>query len=188
MSDGKIGQSGPYLSRPALQFCPAAKRFNAKSMRRASLPVFAPTSGYQFNMEGTGPDYSDIDTVHYLGLGGTLGWDSRFGRVIEKPLPESAVRRPSDMIAFTHFVTTGFGCAAYTARMGFGWPGVPQDPVTSAPFHPGGENAAFCDGHVESESSAGIPQWSYGGFKPDAAHARRWNYDNEPHPESWRSY
>jgi hypothetical protein len=42
---------------------------------------------------------------------------------------------------------------------------------------------------VESEKSELIPKrgTGYSGplFKPDEKHAKRWNNDNEPHPETW---
>ena len=188
----EMGSSSPYISSSTVKSCPAASRFNEKCSRTAANSFYLPTCDYDLNREGTGTVFFNDSDGHVLGLGGSWAMvsvpDSTLERFVEIPLPESDVRRPSDMIAFIHVVNTGSTCGSYSARMGFGWPGVPRNPLTSAALHPGGENAVFCDGHVESENSAGIPQWSYGGFKPDATHARRWNYDNEPHPESWRPY
>ena len=187
--------SNPYsVSRQVVQFCPAAKRFNESMLlARAHLTAYErrlssmPMCGYEFNSEGTGRVSIDSATERFLGLGGSLKYVP--DRVpVWIPLRESAVRRPSDMIALIHVVHTGSGCASYSARMGFGWPGVPENPRTGAPLHQGGENAAFCDGHVESENSDKIRQWSSSMFKADVAHARRWNYDNQPHPETWREY
>jgi len=190
-----FGYSDPYgVSRQVVQFCPAAKRFNERMLlARAHLTAYErrlssmPTCGYEFNAEGTGWEPMDGASERYLGLGGSHKHVP--GRVpVWMPLPESAVRMPSDMIAFVHVVNTGSGCASYSARMGFGWPGVPTNPRTGAPLHRGGENAAFCDGHVESENSDRIPQWSSSMFKADVAHARRWNHDHQPHPETWLEY
>jgi prepilin-type processing-associated H-X9-DG protein len=44
--------------------------------------------------------------------------------------------------------------------------------------HNGGANVVFCDGHVEY---AKIATW----FTADDLHRRRWNNDNQPHPETW---
>jgi hypothetical protein len=58
-------------------------------------------------------------------------------------------------------------------------------------FHHGGETGLFCDAHVEAEKSELIQRRQYpnsyyaNSFVPDEAHAKRWNYDNEPHPETW---
>jgi len=187
-----FGYSSPYsISRETVQFCPVAKRLNASMLPTAgrfggSMSMFE----YRLNFEGTGWERT-IDnhgqTERYLGLGGSFR-SSRDGSTVWIPLPESAVRKPSDMIAFIHVAHLGSGCCSYSARMGFGWPGVPEIPSTRAPLHRGGENAAFCDGHVESENSDRIPQWSSSIFKADVAHTRRWNYDNQPHPETWLEY
>jgi len=188
-----FGYSNPSsLSRAVVQFCPVAQRLNASMLPTAGrLGGSMPMYGYEFNSEGTGWERT-IDghgqTERYLGLGGSFS-SAPSRPTVWIPLPESAVRMPSDMIAFTHFVQSGSGCCSYSARMGFGWPGVPEIPSTRAPLHRGGENAVFCDGHVESENSDHIPQWGTDEgsryFKPDAAHARRWNYDHQPHPETW---
>jgi prepilin-type processing-associated H-X9-DG protein len=45
--------------------------------------------------------------------------------------------------------------------------------------HNQGANAVFCDGHVEFGK---VSNW----LKADDAHRRRWNNDNQPHPETWR--
>jgi len=189
------GAHDPLISPEAPLVCPTAKRLMHRDLQRHY--------GYQYNFAGTG-FWSAFDaegvTMHYLGLGGSIR-AARDKASVWVPLPETAVRMPSDMIAFTHFAKVGSGCEG-TPRgpgfgllpvsshpsVGFGWPGVPGISSPDGPLHPGGENAAFCDGHVESEKSAGIPRQSGGQFKPDVAHARRWNYDHQPHPETWRQF
>jgi prepilin-type processing-associated H-X9-DG protein len=44
--------------------------------------------------------------------------------------------------------------------------------------HSGGGNVVFCDGHVEYGKQT---IW----MKPSDVARKRWNYDNEPHPETW---
>jgi prepilin-type processing-associated H-X9-DG protein len=44
--------------------------------------------------------------------------------------------------------------------------------------HNGGGNVTFCDGHVEYDKQS---NW----MKESDAARRRWNRDNEPHPETW---
>jgi prepilin-type N-terminal cleavage/methylation domain-containing protein/prepilin-type processing-associated H-X9-DG protein len=123
-----------------------------------------PEMMYGYNFSGTGN--ADMD----LGLGGSPESGT--------PLPESSVLVPSEMLAFLHRFMVSFNFC------GFGWPGKPGT------FHEGGENAAFCDGHVEACDSnriqtknddRGNPR-----FVPDATHTKRWNRDDEPHPETWR--
>jgi prepilin-type N-terminal cleavage/methylation domain-containing protein len=141
---------------------------------------YGPLSGryfpyYGYNGWGTG------GPTNALGLGG-LGPDleSDAGAI---PLPESQVAYPTDMIAMLHeHLLVGF--------LGFGWPG---SPWFGESFHPSGDNAVFCDDHVESSRSELIPQgpWQlkYSAmqrtFKPDDTHAKRWNRDNQPHRETW---
>ena len=45
--------------------------------------------------------------------------------------------------------------------------------------HQGRLNVAFCDGHVEAETIARLF------FVKSTDRIRRWNADNEPHPERW---
>jgi prepilin-type processing-associated H-X9-DG protein len=126
---------------------------------------------YGYNEIGTGY----LPEIQSFGLGGALD---------ALPISESRLRAPSDMIAVLHVTELSF--------LGFGWPGIP---FWSGSFHQGGENAVFCDGHVESEKSELIPKYtnrigvqsSTGAlwFQPDERHAKRWNNDNEPHPETW---
>ncbi|MCS7091070.1 MAG: hypothetical protein RMN51_03300 [Verrucomicrobiota bacterium] len=44
--------------------------------------------------------------------------------------------------------------------------------------HKKGANIVFCDGHVEWQKQA---KW----IELTAQAARRWHYDNQPHPECW---
>jgi len=153
------------------------------------LPGFYSPS-YGYNADGTGG----------LGLEGSwtqpesLGvWPRHIG------LRDSAVRSPSDMIAI------GDGYIAY--KSGNSSSGRPftdsrgfileSELIGRAPRfegdllaqqnrpdearrrHGGRLNTAFCDGHVESETIARLF------FVKTADLVRRWNADNESHPEGW---
>jgi len=121
---------------------------------------------YGCNDDGTG----------VLGLGG-------LDPAHQRPVPESLVLVPCDMLAYGDGV---FGWPAGFGYPGFYWSGLHGDHLV---------NAVFCDAHVESSRSDLLPHrmletapWGprpYGAFIPDSALARRWNRDNQPHPETW---
>ncbi len=86
-------------------------------------------------------------------------------------IPESTVLVPSDMIAI--------GDASFGDVVGFGWPA-----WCDAGPHNWRNNGVFCDGQVETCRSDLFPKDSvpgafYSWFRPDAAHAKRWNNDNQ---------
>jgi prepilin-type N-terminal cleavage/methylation domain-containing protein/prepilin-type processing-associated H-X9-DG protein len=131
-------------------------------------------TAYRYNALGTkdGMGWSStggviidfFDPPSALGLG-ILGWPN-------VAVAESRVLVPSDML--------GVG-----ELEGFGWP-YPR----TEPYHHGERaNAQFCDGHVESSNPNKIPQTQNANgnraFRPDAAHLKRYNNDNQPHPETW---
>jgi len=125
------------------------------------------------NAWGTGEAFSSTP----LGLG-QLG-------SADVPVPESRVLVPSDMLAIVHWIYPEIIVPGY---LGFGWPGMTWWDGKS--LHQGGDLAVFCDGHVETSKSELIPRTRIGNlgvwrFKPDEARAKRWNNDNQPHPETW---
>jgi prepilin-type processing-associated H-X9-DG protein len=99
-----------------------------------------------------------------------------------KGLPESSLRAPGDMIAIADYITGGPYFMAWVYPR---WRVDAQDCR-----HPQGPNVVFCDGHIESGSSI-IKIWvglGPAGGRPataDQAAASRWNYDHQPHPETW---
>lgn len=79
---------------------------------------------------------------------------------------EAAVLAPSDMTAIGDSPHAGF------------WIG-PKLFANTANFkHEIGVNHAFCDGHVEYGKTNRVY-----GANPEVR--RRWNRDNQPHPETW---
>lgn len=107
-----------------------------------------------------------------LGLGGVYG-----GFEGPKPLAESSVQRPTEMIALgdialgrrNDWASSWFDIL--NTSEGF-WP---------AKHHNGGANMLFCDGHVE------YAKWKHW-MAATASARRRWNYDNEPHQELWKAH
>jgi hypothetical protein len=73
---------------------------------------------------------------------------------------------------------------------GFGWPGWYEPRNSKYRRHPL-DLGLFCDGHVEPSNPDVMPKqtnkvWSSRfEFRPDAHYAKRWNNDNQPHPETW---
>lgn len=121
---------------------------------------------------------------HYNTLG-SMRYEERrrggFGLVKEIPsgehvpgkVSESEVLAPSDMVAFSDTVwlkkrgsLNGYVGALPHTGAEFGFP------------HSDAVNTAFCDGHVESMKRKLFTH-------PTERFWRRWNRDNEPHPETW---
>jgi prepilin-type N-terminal cleavage/methylation domain-containing protein/prepilin-type processing-associated H-X9-DG protein len=153
--------------------CPSWKSLGGRSYGYNALG----TQG-TFGMEignGESDDIMDIDfTPMHLGLG-------VFGHK-NVAVPASSVMAPSDMIA----VLDSSAPYDWRGMDGFGWPGF------IGWSHDGQRNnGVFCDGHVETSRNDLISKepdnYGYGNFrfKPDEAHARRWNNDNQPHSETW---
>jgi prepilin-type processing-associated H-X9-DG protein len=70
----------------------------------------------------------------------------------------------------------GGGDNDYTVRA---LPVGPPSPLWHLARHWPGLNLVFCDGHVEMNQAVRL-------FERTEAARKRWNFDNEPHPESWR--
>lgn len=113
----------------------------------------------------------------YLGLGGEFVRRDQFFEVI--PLPESGVKVPSDMIAFSEQVF--FRNPAVTNPQERLSDLISDFPRTGQEeFYPHGRtlNQVFCDGHVEEVSRQRFASQS-------GETRRRWFSDNQPHPEFW---
>lgn len=88
-------------------------------------------------------------------------------------IPQAAVKAPADMIALGDSAHERVGAISP-------YPEVPQfEGVFSVgDLHSGGANVVFCDGHVEYGKQR---IW----MEATDSARRRWNNDNEPHPETW---
>ncbi len=121
-------------------------------------------SSYGYNMAGSG---------RYPAAGAILGLDGGSGQGTTRFLPESQVRTPSDMVAMAD-------CKPKT-----GGEDNDLDDLFAinllaelAPRHDNGENAVFCDGHVEYAKHTA---W----LERSERARQRWNNDHAPHPETW---
>jgi prepilin-type processing-associated H-X9-DG protein/prepilin-type N-terminal cleavage/methylation domain-containing protein len=122
---------------------------------------FNPSYGY--NLCGTAGQF-DVA----LGLGGVTG-PLPEGTTTYRPMREAEILVPSEMIAIGDYREDQFqqGEIAFHNKYNY-----------IANRHNGGGNVAFCDGHVEYDK-----QWKW--MEASDAARRRWNRDNEPHPETW---
>jgi prepilin-type N-terminal cleavage/methylation domain-containing protein/prepilin-type processing-associated H-X9-DG protein len=148
-----------------LFLCPANK--NAPKWTNNNFHLSVPNPSYGYNMSGSGR-YGT--TVPSLGLdGGTARGSAAY-------LSEAQIKAPSDMIAVAD---------AKQASVQSGDADADDLNPTNLlaeiliPRHNQGANAVFCDDHVEFGK---LNVWLE---KSDRAR-RRWNNDNESHPETWQ--
>jgi prepilin-type processing-associated H-X9-DG protein len=138
----------------------------------ASPPVEKSVNGFNFcygyNAFGTRPPPQEAG----LGIGGLDFPNTRAVR-------EAIVRQPNDMIAVGDYR----GLMVYQANgLMNPWSYVDDhsnDYLRSR--HLNGANVTFCDGRVESLGRK--MRWPL--RNADTDYAKRWNNDNQPHPETW---
>ena len=149
----------------ALFKCPSYK--GPTELRAPSgTGVTDPRGGYAYNAFGTGT----AATRPILGLGGQ--WSGPGPTSVGTSHTESEIVAPSNMIA----VGDGNGSDHdYNVRSLAGILPSPSWPISR---HWPGLNTVFCDGHVEFNRLVGL-------FERTETARRRWNFDNEPHPETW---
>jgi prepilin-type N-terminal cleavage/methylation domain-containing protein/prepilin-type processing-associated H-X9-DG protein len=124
--------------------------------------------GYDYNETGTGQK----QLAFRLGLGAAIvfsTWTTSESLPLERSesfeVSAAAVEVPSDMIALGD---TGGGA--------FISPNAPGNGLGT--IHSGAANVGFCDGHSEHARQG---RW----IEPTEKSRRRWNNDNQPHPETW---
>jgi prepilin-type N-terminal cleavage/methylation domain-containing protein/prepilin-type processing-associated H-X9-DG protein len=147
--------------------CPAEK------VRAIWTNSAKPNPWYGYNDIGSG-----LAPFTHLGLASDVG---------PLPITESKVTTPSDMIMIGDYPT------AYKFQFNFRNPGPPRlieqdgditpDLADSTDWvddrHMSGANVVFTDGHVEYAKQK---IW----IQATEAARRRWNTDNQPHPETWQ--
>jgi prepilin-type processing-associated H-X9-DG protein len=139
---------------------------------------------YAYNSSGADSG-NELDTKHTLGgrpLGLGPGYPFyRFGHTGVTSVAESAVMAPAGMVAiseplwnraiivspnvYTDFKTTSL---TYLGRAFF----------EKWHWHVTGANSVFVDGHVEYIKDEAL-------YGKNETSRKRWNLDNEPHPETW---
>jgi prepilin-type N-terminal cleavage/methylation domain-containing protein/prepilin-type processing-associated H-X9-DG protein len=137
-------------------------------------------SFYGYNASGTVNVFSEMDVrAGRFGVG--LGGYSMQG-VGDVPVPERAVKVPSDMIAFGDgFIGMQDKKISWSAALGQNWIGFvrPEEDRTyraaAQKRHGGKLNVAFCDSHVEAIKVHPLL------LDHSAAAQRRWNNDHESH-------
>jgi prepilin-type N-terminal cleavage/methylation domain-containing protein/prepilin-type processing-associated H-X9-DG protein len=135
-------------------------------------------SYYAYNGLGTGSPQKNLN----LGLGGMRDTDPQNPNLFLRWLSvkEPMIQKPSDMIA-----TGDINIAAAKANDALSpayFEIMQKYPVYwPAEHHNRRANMVFCDAHVESAKQT---NWM---AATDLAR-RRWNKDNEPHPETWQYY
>jgi len=146
----------------ALYRCPSYRGPTYLRKNSGGTGLANPAGSYGYNAWGTRNSSTDV-----LGLGGFFvpGFDSGTHK-------ESEIRAPSDMLAIGDAM--GFDNDYFVRAINN------HAPSTSWPYpsHHPNLNFVFCDGHVELNHMVRLYQ------RAESAR-RRWNFDNEPHPETW---
>ncbi len=169
-----VGQSRPVLN------CPAHQR--VETWWRTAV-TNRPPGGAAEGVDYLMPPFLDEPRLSYgmndTGLATRLPLGSSLGLQVSSV----AARRPDDIKAPVDFIALGDGHTQSVwvhgrihAYFGVGF-GEPSD--VPGTVHRGGANMAFLDGHVEWAL-----KWKW--VEASERATRRWNYDNEPHPEFWR--
>jgi prepilin-type processing-associated H-X9-DG protein len=127
-----------------------------------------PNQSYGYNTFGSDENGMSPSGFFY-GLGGQAVWPD----VILRPLPESSVVSPADMVAMADYdprTTDDDGDGDLHPELLF--------TMALNGRHNRGANAVFCDTHVEY---AKTNRWT----ARTEADRKRWNNDHQPHRESW---
>jgi prepilin-type N-terminal cleavage/methylation domain-containing protein/prepilin-type processing-associated H-X9-DG protein len=143
---------------PKLFLCPARKT----SSLWTNFIVRSPTYGY--NAVGTGVPSQP------LGLAASQAYSA----LSSNGVTETSVLAPCDMIGIGDYPEM----PAQDGDMGVaeGEQGDEGDVIANR--HNGGANVVFCDAHVEFAKQVA---W----MMPAETNRKRWNRDNQPHPETW---
>jgi len=171
---GKLVREGLGISRPSTNFhqkgvwrCPTAdwSAANPTDLNRWTLTDY----GYNDDkFAGKGPQ----DTANKFGLQGHYVPDANLASASFRPIAESEVAVPNDMMAIGDCFEAN---ALFTRRpIAFF-----EECGNVLARHRRKANVVFCDGHVES------PTLKFLLADTSGAALARWNRDHQPHPAKW---
>jgi prepilin-type processing-associated H-X9-DG protein/prepilin-type N-terminal cleavage/methylation domain-containing protein len=190
-------QLAPYLSMPGPEanlqgilnrqrrlvwHCPSVPmRFSPNLLTGEGDPAYVP--GYGYNKAGTD---KSLGRTNMLGLAPTQltvfePWSQQITAVSTREIKPSGVKSAADMIAI------GDNDSLPDTADWFHWlgrdelsphSGMGNESPNVGNRHNAGANVVFCDGHVEHAKQS---IW----IKSARDARRRWNNDNEAHPETW---
>ena len=172
----------PYVSsNRSMFYCPSFPDVFQWGLEPSEARFNFPT-----NIEGNRP-FSYAANVMGVSTFGALGLADAYGGLGRKP---SELRNPADMIGLgddtDHTNLDGIPVKELGAKVG-GWGmfsvgfsfGRNDSATPIGRIHNQGGNMVFLDGHVEWAK-----WWKW--IEASEAATRRWNYDNQPHPEFWK--
>lgn len=160
---------------PSVFNCPAAPRRMASASIGNANGESVYVNNYGYNVKGTG---FRLFNIQDLGLAPGLRSSGNSSSSITVWTTESNVRVPSDMIAIGDGYEDDLRYSSWI---------MPEPPWLSllggnigtvGTVHNRGANVVFCDGHVEYAKQS---KW----VTATDQTRRRWNNDNQPHPETW---
>ncbi len=143
----------------------------------------APIGGNYVNLNNSDYGYNETGTAREtgrekLGLGFTIQYSGYGDNMVPYGVREfvktADVRNPSDLIAI------GDGGFWLSPHVSITLGSLAQRPHAGTMFmpHAGRANTVFCDGHVEQAKGE---KW----IEATDSARKRWNNDNQPHPETW---
>ena len=193
-----VATGNQVVQRSGVFVCPGYSRLPGIYRGGPNTPSgFGLGGAYAYNDEGIGRDVAvrvgrTGPAPTDLGLGGSYG-EPDGTTLVDWPTRESEVAKPVDMIAFTDPVlaVTPYIMGSMVAEAGIAdmslWPTLPPGLIPPPELalrralyprrHSGLFNVNFCDGHVEPLKPPQLFD-----IRKDAL-AKRWNKDNQPHPE-----
>jgi len=171
---GKLVREGPGISQPSTNFqragvwrCPTAGW--SHSMLNGNDDSWITDYGYNDDkFSGRGAR----DSANKYGLQGHYAQDTNWASVSFKPIAESEVVAPSEMMA----IGDCFEANALFMRRQIE---VFEEFGNILTRHQGKANVVFCDGHVES------PTLKFLFADTSDTALARWNRDHQPHREKW---
>lgn len=146
-----------------------------------------PSGGPPIQNALNGPPYHCTEKERYFSRNYDYGYNTSGVNISDRNvqlglhgnIKEDRIQAPSDMIAFADTGSYADGGSGPVAPLGpYAFPESRGLLVAVGSQHLGRGNVLFCDLHIESDHGL---KWR----APTEQVRRRWNSDNEPHPEFW---